>query len=80
MLRLLSNLVESVSDDAVYVGYEPSCIVPDDPGEIVRHAGPLDEHARRQLLEQHIARLLCQTTATAPAAGRVATSGLEQGH
>ncbi len=65
MLRLLSNIVESVSDDAVYVGYEPSCVVPEDPGEIVRHARPLDERARQQLLEQHIARLLCQTAVEA---------------
>ncbi len=68
MRRLLSTFVESVSDDAVYVGYEPSCVVPDDPGEVVRHAGPLDEPARRQLLEQHIARLLYQAApAAAPA-------------
>ncbi len=71
MLRLLSNIVESVSDDAVYVGYEPSCVVPDDPGEIVRHARPLDEHARRQLLEQHIARLLCQTSPQARGASPI---------
>ena len=77
MLRLISTFVGSVSDDAVYVGYEPSCIVPDDPGEVVRHAGPLDEHARRQLLEQHIARLLCQA---APAPTRMAAASLEQGH
>lgn len=65
MIRLLSTFVESVARDAVYVGYEPSCVVPDDPGEIVRHARPLDEHARQQLLEQHIARLLCQAPAVA---------------
>lgn len=65
MMRLLSTFVRSTTDDAVYVGYEPSCVVPDDPGEIVRHARPLDEHARQQLLEQHIARLLCQAPAVA---------------
>lgn len=35
-------------------------LVPDDPGEIVRHAQPLDEQARRQLKEQWIARLQAQ--------------------
>lgn len=48
-----SELIESLG----YVAYEQSCVVDDDPGEIVRHAAPLDDHARRQLREQQIARL-----------------------
>jgi len=39
------------------VAYEPGCVVADDPGEIVRHAAPIDDRARGQLREQQIARL-----------------------
>lgn len=39
------------------VAYEQLCVVDDDPGEIVRHAAPLDDRARVQLREQQIARL-----------------------
>ena len=39
------------------VAYERGCVVDDDPGEIVRHAAPLDDRARAQLREQQIARL-----------------------
>jgi hypothetical protein len=46
-----------VADGLGCVAYEPACVVADDPGEIVRHASPLDDHARRQLREQQIARL-----------------------
>jgi hypothetical protein len=57
MLKLLASFVAVVADDHDYVRFEPRCVVSEDPGEIVRHACPLDERARRQLLEQHIARL-----------------------
>lgn len=39
------------------VVFEPSCVVAVDDSEIVRHAAPLDDQARAQLLEQRIARL-----------------------
>lgn len=60
MFRFFSNVTDFVarSDDDNYVKFEPSCVVPEDPGEIVRHAGPIDAQARRQLLEQHIDRLV----------------------
>jgi hypothetical protein len=39
------------------VAFEPSCVVEDDPGEVVRHAAPLDARAAAQMREQQIARL-----------------------
>lgn len=39
------------------VAFEPSCVVEDDPGEVVRHAAPLDAQAAAQMREQQIARL-----------------------
>ena len=48
-----SGLVDSLG----CVAYEPNCVIDDDPGEIVRHAAPLDDRARVQLREQQIARL-----------------------
>ena len=43
----------------IYVTFEPTCVVPDEPVEsaVVRHAQPLDDHARAQILEQRIARM-----------------------
>lgn len=59
MFRFFSNVTDFVArSDDNYVKFEPSCVVPEDPGEVVRHAGPLDAEARRQLLEQHIDRLV----------------------
>lgn len=59
MFRFFSNVSDFVArNEDDYVKFEPSCVVPDDPGEIVRHAGPIDAQAKRQLLEQHIDRLL----------------------
>lgn len=37
---------------------EPGCIVPEDPGEVVRGARPITDGDRAQMREQHIARLL----------------------
>jgi len=48
-----SELVDSLG----CVAYEPGCVIHDDPGEIVRHAAPLDDRARIQLREQQIARM-----------------------
>lgn len=48
-----TDLVDSLG----CVAFEASCVVDDDPGEIVRHAAPLDDRARIQLREQQIARL-----------------------
>ena len=47
------------------VAFEPSCIVPDDDSEVVRHAAPLDDRARQQLREQAIARLRYDAVAVA---------------
>jgi hypothetical protein len=37
--------------------FEPSCVVPDDPGEVVRGARPLTPEDLARLREQMIARL-----------------------
>jgi hypothetical protein len=70
MLKLLASFVAAVADEHDYVRFEPRCVVSEDPGEIVRHACPLDERARRQLLEQHIARLSRERSGRSPLAGR----------
>ena len=59
------------------VSFEPSCVVPDDPGEVVRGAQPLDETARRQLREQAIARMTYDADAVRLRERRIA---IEQGH
>ncbi len=41
----------------LFVQFDPGCIVPDDPGEVVRHARPADEQDRWRIREQQIARL-----------------------
>ena len=65
MFRFFSNITDFVArQDSDYVKFEPSCVVPDDPGEVVRHAGPIDAEAQRQLLEQHIDRLVWTQRAT----------------
>lgn len=51
--RRPSDLLDSLG----YVAFEASCVVDDDPGEVVRHAAPLDDRARVQLREQQIARM-----------------------
>jgi hypothetical protein len=63
-----SPLVDSLG----CVRYEPTCVVGDDPGEIVRHAAPLDERARTQLREQQIARMRVDPAAVAARERRVA--------
>lgn len=59
--RLTSGFIRleraGLADGLGCVAYEPNCVVADDPGEIVRHAAPLDDRARLQLREQQIARL-----------------------
>lgn len=55
------------------VSYERSCVVEDDPGEIVRHAAPLDGEARAKLLEQRIARLQADPSAVAAREHRIST-------
>lgn len=59
-------------DDLGCVTYERSCVVGDDPGEIVRHASPLDGQARAQLREQQIARLQRDPAAVAARERRIA--------
>jgi hypothetical protein len=59
--------------DRECVAYERSCVVQDDPGEVVRHAAPLDGHARAKLLEQRIARLQADPSAVAARERRIAT-------
>jgi hypothetical protein len=38
--------------------FEPACIVPDDPGEVVRGAKPISSDDRERMREQHISRLM----------------------
>jgi len=47
--------------------FEASCVVPDDPGEVVRGSRPLTAEDRVQLREQMIARLVSQSTTSNPA-------------
>lgn len=54
------------------VAFEPSCVVADDPGEVVRHASPMDGRARAQLREQQIARLRRDPVAVAARERRIA--------
>lgn len=58
--------------DRECVRYERSCVVEDDPGEVVRHAAPLDGPARAKLLEQRIARLQADPSAVAARERRIA--------
>lgn len=45
-------------DVGFVVRFEPSCVVPDDPGEVVRGARRFTPEDRDRLREQMIARLL----------------------
>lgn len=47
----------------LFVDFDPGCIVPDDPGEVVRHARPADEQDRWRIREQQIARMRQDTAA-----------------
>lgn len=38
--------------------FEPGCVVPDDPGEVVRGARPISLQDRERMREQHISRLM----------------------
>jgi hypothetical protein len=38
--------------------FEHACVVPDDPGEVVRGARPISSHDRERMREQQISRLL----------------------
>lgn len=51
---------------------ESSCIVPDDPGEVVRGARPIDDQARARIREQQIARLTYDPAAVAARERRIA--------
>ncbi|MEP7118652.1 MAG: hypothetical protein ABI880_13770 [Acidobacteriota bacterium] len=57
MFHLFSHVV-GVRESAEIVKYQASCVVPDDPGAVVRHASPIDDRARQQLREQQLARLI----------------------
>ena len=46
------------TDLGIVKSFEASCVVPDDPGEVVRRARPLCQEDRERLREQAIARLL----------------------
>lgn len=58
------------------VEFDPGCVVPDDPGEVVRHAAPLDATARQAIREQQIARLTRDDAARLARERRIA---IEQG-
>jgi hypothetical protein len=55
--------------------YEPSCVVPDDPGEVVRGARPPTPEDLVRLREQMIARLAESAARRAP---RPAPQGVEE--
>lgn len=42
--------------------FEPTCVVPDDPGEVVRGARPMTAEDAERLREQMIARLVQRAT------------------
>lgn len=58
------------------VQFEPSCVVPDDDSEVVRHAWQPDPQAIAKLREQAIARLAYDPIAVAARERRLA---LERG-
>lgn len=47
--------------------FEPRCVVPDDPGEVVRGARPITPEDRVRMREQTIVRLLAHHRAEFPA-------------
>lgn len=53
------------------VTFEPSCVVPEDDSEIVRHAAPLDAAARERIREQQIARLHADPSIVAQREARI---------
>lgn len=55
-------LFEAFRRPDVVLHWEPTCVVPDDDGEVVRGAAPIDEAARAQLREQQIARMLAEAS------------------
>lgn len=65
-------------DDAVYVHYEPSCVVPDDPGEVVRHARPITDADRAAIHEQYIQQLVAQGRDEPAIAARERRIAIEQ--
>lgn len=46
--------------------FEPRCVVPDDPGEVVRGARPITPEDRVRMREQAIVRLLARHRAEFP--------------
>lgn len=56
--------------------FEPSCVVPDDPGEVVRGARPMTAEDVDRLREQMINRLL-QPATPAPAGSAARVSAVE---
>lgn len=46
--------------------YEPRCVVPDDPGEVVRGARPITPEDRVRMREQAIVRLVAHHRAEFP--------------
>lgn len=67
----------------IYVDFErdqdghPRYAVPQDDSEVVRHAQPLDDRARAQILEQRIARMERDPVAVSARERRIA---LERGN
>lgn len=46
--------------------FEPRCVVPDDPGEVVRGARPISGEDRVRMREQTIARLMARHREESP--------------
>lgn len=47
-------------DRAMYVDFDPRCVVEPDGSAVVRHAAPVDDAAREALREQAIERMLAE--------------------
>lgn len=58
--------------DKVFVTFEPSCVMPDDPGEVVTHAHPTTDEDRSRVREQQLARLQADPAAVAARERRIA--------
>ena len=66
-------------DLGIVRSFEASCVVPDDPGEVVRRARPLCQEDRERLREQAIAKLLAdirRQTVSGSAAGSALGRGV----
>ena len=64
---IVASHAESLTDVGCVSSYEARCVVPDDPGEVVRGARPITSEDRVRMREQAIIRLLARHRAEFPA-------------